>query len=269
MNPILDRLRRGRVLIGMVHLGALPGTPRAEFHPETIAEHAAREALLLEDAGFDAVLIENMHDRPYLRRRVGPEVIAAFARAAFEVRQAISLPIGVQVLAGDNHAALAIAHAAGACFVRAEGFAYASVADEGLLARADAGPLLRFRRAIGATGVAIFADVRKKHAAHAITQDLDLAEEARGHLFCGADGLIVTGPATAVPAAGEDVRRVAEAAGDAPVLVGSGVTPDSFRRIVPPACGAIVGSALKVDGGWMNAMDPARVQAFVTARDRA
>ena len=74
---------------------------------------------------------------------------------------------------------VSIAHATGARFVRAEGFAYAAVADEGLLEEADAGPLLRHRKAIGAEDVAIWSDVRKKHSAHAITGDLVLADHDR------------------------------------------------------------------------------------------
>jgi predicted TIM-barrel enzyme len=83
-------------LIGMVHLAALPGSPHASLRVERIARAAAAEAKVLEDAGFDAVLVENMHDLPYLRRRVGPEVVAAMAACTLCVRAAVSVPVGVR-----------------------------------------------------------------------------------------------------------------------------------------------------------------------------
>ncbi len=150
-------------LIGMVHLAALPGSPHASLRVERIARAAAAEAKVLEDAGFDAVLVENMHDLPYLRRRVGPEVVAAMTACTLCVRAAVSVPVGVQVLAGANAEALSVAHACGGSFIRAEGFQLAAVADEGLLEEADAGPLLRLRRTIGAERVMVAADILKKH----------------------------------------------------------------------------------------------------------
>lgn len=104
-----------------------------------------------------------------------------------EVRHASGLPLGVQILAGANLAAMAVAHACGASFVRVEGFVFAHVADEELI-ESSAGELLRYRRAIGADAVRVFADIKKKHSAHAITADVDLAETARAAEFFQADG---------------------------------------------------------------------------------
>ena len=120
-----------------------------------------------------------------------------------EVRRAVPLPLGVQVLAAANREALAVALACGAAFVRVEGFVFAHVADEGLM-EADAGALLRYRTAIGAEQIRVFADIKKKHSSHAITADVDVAETARAAEFALADGVIVTGAATGQPA---DARR--------------------------------------------------------------
>ena len=86
-----------------------------------------------------------MHDRPYLKGSVGPEIVAAMAVIGAEVRRAVPLPLGVQVLAGANLSAVAVAHACGASFVRVEGFVFAHVADEGVI-ESSAGALLRYRR---------------------------------------------------------------------------------------------------------------------------
>jgi hypothetical protein len=251
-------------LVGMIHVGALPGTPRSRKTVQELALEAQGEAVLLADGGVDAIILENMHDLPYLNRNVGPEIVAAMTRICSAVREAVSVPLGVQILAGANREAVAVAHAAGCQFVRCEGFVFSHVADEGLMAEADAGRLLRYRRMIGAEGVAVIADVKKKHAAHAVTADVDLAETAKAAVFFGADGVVVTGPATAEPTSPEDVAAVAEAV-DQAVFVGSGVTPENVAALAPHADGLIVGSYLKRDGQWENEPDPARVAEMAKA----
>lgn len=265
-RPISAILGRERAIVAMVHLQPLPGSPRASLSPREIARHAAEEARLLAAAGFDAILIENMHDAPYLARAVGPEVTAAFTRAACEVRAAVSIPLGIQVLAGANEAALAVALAAECAFIRAEGFVFAAVADEGLLADASAGPLLRYRRALGeaATKIAVFCDIKKKHTAHAITSDTSLADHAHAAQFFGADGVIVTGNATGVATPISDLSAARKAC-TLPVLAGSGATASSVREVLAVADAVIVGSDLKHAGVWSNELDRSRVDAFVRA----
>jgi uncharacterized protein len=253
---------RPRALIGMIHLEALPGTPSSARSVSAIAAHAVDEARAFHAAGYDGVAIENMHDRPYLKRAVGPEVVSAMTAAALAVRGAVPLPLGIQVLAGANREALAVAHAAGAVFVRVEGFVFAHVADEGLI-EADAGELLRYRRAIGATGVAVFADIKKKHAAHALTADVDLVETARAAELFLADGVVVTGTSTGRETDPGEVAAVADAV-HIPVLVGSGVTPDNVARY-PRAGALIVGSWVKRDGLWSNPLDPSRLETLARA----
>jgi len=250
-----------KALIGMVHVAALPGTPCCSMSVNEIVERAAEEARTLEGAGFDAVIIENMHDRPYLLREVGPEIVSCMTSVGVAIRRAVDIPFGIQILAGANHAALAVAAASGAAFIRAEGFVFAHVADEGLMAKADAAELLRYRKQIGAEHIAIIADIKKKHSSHAITTDIDLTETAQAAHFFGADGVIVTGTSTGKPAQPQDVVRAAKAG--LPVIVGSGLTPDNLADFWKVADGFIVGSALKEDGIWSNPMDASRVRQFI------
>ena len=250
-------------LIGMVHLGPLPGSPRWSGDLVAVLALALRDAEALAQNGCDALLVENMGDLPYLRGSVPPETVAAMALATARVA-ALGLPTGVQILAGANREALGVAVAAGASFIRVEGFAYAHVADEGWI-DACAGPLLRARRALDAS-VAVWADVQKKHAAHAVTGDLSLADLAHGAAFCGADALIVTGSATGRPTSPDDVRA-ARGAG-LPVVVGSGVTPADAPGLAEHAAALIVGTALKEDGDWRRPVDPARVRALRAALNR-
>lgn len=250
--------------IAMVHVGALPGTPRSRRGVADLCREAVAEARLLAKEGVDAIALENMHDVPYLNRAVGPEVVAAMTAVCSAVRGAVDLPLGVQILAGANREAMAVAQAAGLQFVRCEGFVFSHVADEGLMAEADAGPLLRYRKTIGAEAIAVVADVKKKHSAHAITADVDLAETARAAVFCGAEGVIVTGTATGRAASAADVASVAEAV-DEPVFVGSGVTPENAGDYAEFADGFIVGSYLKRGGNWENGPEAKRVRAILKA----
>jgi uncharacterized protein len=257
-----------KALIGMVHVGALPGTPFATKPLSEIESTAVAEARALADSGFDAIIIENMHDRPYVNAPHGPETTASMTRLVSAVRRAVpNLPLGVQVLSFGHREALAVALASDAQFIRVENFAYAHVADEGLLPDAAAGALLRERRRLGADHIKLFCDVKKKHASHAITADISLADEAHGMEFFGADGLIVTGAFTGQPTEPTDVQA-AKAATKLPIWVGSGVTPPQLGTLFQHADALIVGSWIKRAGAWTNPVDPARCVEIVKEAQR-
>lgn len=248
----------------MLHLPPLPGSPAASRGSDLdrLVEQVVAEAEVYRAAGFTGLMIENMHDRPCLKAAVGPETVAAMTAVGRAVRQAIALPLGVQVLAAANREALAVALACGAEFVRVEGFVFAHVADEGLI-ESDAGSLLRYRAAVGADHVRIFADIKKKHSSHALTADIDIAETARAAEFALADGLIVTGAATGRQASPTDVAEAAAAVA-LPVLVGSGVSAENIG-CYPAASGFIVGSAVKRAGDWREPVDAGRARAIADA----
>jgi membrane complex biogenesis BtpA family protein len=250
-------------IVGVIHVGALPGTPRSSHTVSELVSTAKSEARLYRESGVDGVIIENMHDVPYLRGEVGPEIVAAMTAIAGEVKDECGLPAGVQILAGANIEAMAVAHAAGLDFIRAEGYAYAHVADEGVI-QASAAKLLRFRKMIGAERVQVWTDVKKKHAAHAITADVSLAETAETVEFMGADCVIVTGSATGKPPARADVEEAKSHCG-LPVFLGSGIAETNIAEFYDRADGFIIGSSLKVDGLWSNTIDPARVDKVMNA----
>ena len=156
----IQQIKGGKWIIGMVHIDALPGTPLNSLSIQSIINKSIEEALKLQNAGVDAILIENMHDVPYLKRKVGPEIVACMTAVSVEIRKRIQLPIGIQILAGANNEALAVAQAARLDFIRAEGFTFAHVADEGYM-ESCAGELLRYRKMIGAEHILIFTDVQK------------------------------------------------------------------------------------------------------------
>ncbi|MCM3905788.1 MAG: BtpA/SgcQ family protein [Pyrinomonadaceae bacterium] len=248
-------------VIGVIHVGALPGTPNNIQTVTELITSARREAKLYHESGIDGIAIENMHDVPYLRGEVGPEIVAAMTAIALEVKSEVPLPVGIQILAGANIEAMAVAHAAGLDFIRAEGYAYAHVADEGLI-QASAAKLLRYRRMIGAERVQVWADVKKKHSAHAITADVSLGTTAHTVEFMGAVCVIVTGNVTGEPPRPDDVKEARAHCG-LPVILGSGITAENITDFYGEADGFIVGSTFKVDGLWSNTIDPSRVARFM------
>ena len=253
-------------VVGVIHVGALPGTPRSSQTVADIVASARREAKVYRECGVDGLIIENMHDVPYLRCEVGPEIVAAMTAIGGEVKSECALPIGIQILAGANVEAMAVAHAAGLDFIRAEGYAYAHVADEGLI-QASAAKLLRYRRLIGAERVQVWTDVKKKHAAHAITADVSLGETAETVEFMGADCVIVTGSVTGQAPKVADVKE-AKTHCSLPVFLGSGISERNINDFYSEADGFIIGTAFKIDGLWSNTIDPARVTSFMNLFNR-
>ncbi len=252
-----------RALIGMVHLSPLPGSPRWDGSMARAVEAALADARALLDGGMDGLLIENYGDVPFAARRVPPATVAAMAVVVAELRRAApGALLGVNVLKNDARAALAVACAAGAGFIRVNVHAGAVVADQGIV-ETDAYRTLRDRRLLGAD-VRLLADVRGKHAAP--LAPVELEQEARDLVHRGlADGLVVTGRATGEATPLADVKRVRSAVPAVPVLVGSGVTPETVAEALSVADGVIVGTALKRDGDVRNRVDPARVRRLVAA----
>jgi membrane complex biogenesis BtpA family protein len=258
---VKNLLKNKKPIIGMIHVDPLPGTPRFKGSIAEIIAKARAEALTYKEAGIDALAIENMHDVPYLKQKVGPEIVATLAVVGYEVKNATGLPCGIQILAGANIEALGVAQAAGLDFVRVEGFVFAHVADEGII-EGRAGEILRYRRQIGADNVLVLTDIKKKHSSHALTIDVNTTEMARAAEFFLSDGVIVTGVATATEVSLEELKQVKEFV-DIPVLVGSGITLENVEDYLAIADGLIVGSYFKQGGHWRHSVDFNRVKTLM------
>jgi membrane complex biogenesis BtpA family protein len=260
--------RRG-ALVGMLHLRPLPGAPRyrRDEGMTGVLDQALCEARILEDAGFDGVIVENGWDIPFVKPEdVGYETVAALSVVVDRIRQAIDLPVGINCLANAVEASIAVAAGAGGAFVRANQWANAYIANEGFI-EGRAGVIARYRRAIGADHVTVWADVQVKLGSHALTADRSLAEQARDAAWFDADALIVTGSRLADPPAADDLAIVREATG-LPVVVGSGVRADNLRALLDQADAVIIGSSLKEGGVWYGPMDKDSVLDLVRERDR-
>jgi membrane complex biogenesis BtpA family protein len=257
-----------RPLIGVVHLRPLPGSARAPHD----AGEAMREALdaasfdaqALAEGGVDAIIVENFGDVPFHGDRVPAATVAAMSAIARELRRAVRVSLGVNVLRNDVNAALAIAAGCDLDFVRVNVHAGAMLTDQGLL-QGRAAETLAERRRLGAERVLILADVLVKHAQPLAGDRATLLPQLAEDTFRRglADALIVTGAGTGKAAALGDVAAVRQAVPEAPVLVGSGVTDATARAVLDVAQGAIVGTWFKKDGKVDQPVDVERVRRFV------
>lgn len=247
----------------MVHLQPLPGAAGYEGSVDRVMSMGLDEAMTYKEAGFDAIMLENMHDLPFLKGRVEPETTAAMAVIASAIKYETQMPLGLQILAGANLEALGAAVAAGLDFIRVEGYVFAHIGDEGYQ-ESCAAELIRRRWQLKAEHVRIFADIKKKHSSHAITGDISLVETARAAELFKADGVIVTGMHTSDPPLPEDLENVRRSV-DCHVLVGSGVSEENLHLFQPWCDAIIVGSALKLEGRWNRSLDPSKAHKFIEA----
>ncbi|AIY89404.1 BtpA/SgcQ family protein [Geoglobus acetivorans] len=224
------------MIIGVLHLKPLPGSPRYSDFNEVI-EHAVRNAGKLEEGGVSAILVENYGDFPYLRE-VGKETVACMTAVIKEIQKEIHIPVGVNVLRNDAIASCAIAKAAGAEFIRVNQAAFPSAAPEGFLEPA-AGTLARYMRMIDLKA-RVYADVNVKHAVHfaAIEDYLENIERTF------ADAVIVTGKKTGMAPDLAELKKIKEAV-EIPVFAGSGINTSNIARFAEYADGFIVGSYFK------------------------
>ena len=251
-----------KILIGVVHLKPLPGSPRWKGNLEGLLDFAVADARAYEHGGADAVFIENFGDVPFTKASVSAETIAAMTAAGCAIRTAVKLPIGFNVLRNDARAALALCTVCGGDFIRVNVHSGAMLTDQGLI-EGDAYNTLRYREQLRSRAQ-IFADVHVKHAVPLGNQSLE--DSARDTAERGlADALIVSGVGTGQAADMDDVERVRRACPKTKLLLGSGVTVANVKDYLHFADGVIVGSSLKRDGKLANPVDAKRVAALAKA----
>ena len=257
-------------IIGMVHLRPLPGAPGATGGLTSVCEAARRDAERLVAGGVDGLMIENYGDSPFYPDDVPKHTVAAMTRVGTAIRQAVDCPVGVNVLRNDPEAALSVATAIGADYIRVNVHTGLKATDQGLIEGA-AHETVRLREQLG-VDVKILADIDVKHATQ-IGSDQSITAEFfdcvdRGH----ADGVIVSGAATGkrVDTEALDEALAARSAGgfSTPVFVGSGMTVESVDKLLAAAGGAIVGTALKEGGRTTNPVSIERVKRFMNRVER-
>ncbi len=255
----------GKPVIGMVHLGALPGAPLhdAAAGLSGLIEGARADLRALQAAGFDAVMFGNENDRPD-EFKVDMASTATMAMVIGALRSEITVPFGVNVL-WDPMATVALAVATGAHFVR-EIFTGTYASDMGPWTP-NAGEAMRYRDRLGRRDLAMLYNVSAEFA-----DSLDrrsLPDRARSAVFSSIpDAVLVSGAITGEAAAMSDLEAVKKVLPKTPVMANTGVKHETIADVLRIADGCVVGSALKYDGHTWNAIDPERAADFM-ARARA
>jgi hypothetical protein len=248
-------------IIGMVHLLPLPSAPHYSGSIDTIYDRAYEDAHALTQAGVDALIVENFGDEPYMIAEPAPHDLALIADITRDIRRMVNIPLGVNVQFNAWQAEIAIAYVCRAQFVRVEVFVDRVLSAQGVVEPCSA-QITRYRAALGARGVQLWADIQTKYTTNIIPQPLTAS--AKDAASAGADALIVTGAATGSATPLDAVAEVKAVIG-IPVLVGSGTTAENVQASLKIADGAIVGSALKHDSKAHNPVSLERTQAFMRA----
>lgn len=266
-NAVQEIFGINKVLIGMIHCPAFPGSPRYRgADMNVIYDACMRDAEACIEGGLHGLVIENHGDIPFSKPDdIGPETTGFMSVVTDRIASAIGVPLGINVLANAPIPAFAIAMAGGAKFIRVNQWANAYVANEGFM-EGRAAEAMRYRSMLRAEHIKVFADSHVKHGSHAIVADRSIEELTRDLAFFDADGIIATGQRTGNSATMEEIDEIGSAT-HLPLLVGSGVTKDNIVDILGRTNGVIVASSLKYDGVWWNAVDIDRVKAFRKAAE--
>ncbi len=251
------------VVIGMLHLPALPGSPRYAGDLQAIRDAVLRDADTLVSGGVHGLMLENFGDIPFYKSGVAAHTVAHMTAIAWHVRQVTGVPLGINCLRNDGCSALSIAHACGAQFIRVNVLSGARVTDQGVI-EGVAADVMRLRKALDAESIQVLADVDVKHSSP--LGSVELEDEIDDVIDRGlADGLIVSGAGTGKATDTKKVQRVSRAAGKTPVFVGSGVTHQTAGSYLPHVRGLIVGTYFKEKGQVDRPVDPQRVRTLMDA----
>lgn len=265
LSKFLTTFGVSKPVIGMVHLGALPGTPlyNVDRGIDGILSDARADLQALQNAGFDAVMFGNENDRPY-EFDVDRASTASMAFVIGQLQAEITVPFGVNVL-WDPMSTVALAAATGAAFAR-EILTGTYASDMGPWTP-DAGAALRYRNSLGRKDLTMLYNVSAEFA-----DSLDrrsLPDRARSAVFSSIpDAVLVSGQITGEAAAMSDLEAVKAVLPATPVLANTGVKHETIADVMAMADGCVVGSALKVDGDTWNPVDPDRASDFM-AKARA
>lgn len=258
----------GKPIIGVLHVPALPGTPRNTLNLTEIRKWVTRDAEVywakgVSSLGVDALLLENSGDAPFYPERVPAETVAFMTSLACDLRSRFELPLGINVLRSDGESALAIAAASGAEFIRVATYSGARVADQANL-QGQAHRIQRLKHALGSQ-VMVFADVTVRRSASPLGGRAmeDVVEDTIERAL--ADAVVVSGPATDTAPDMAPLQTARIAAKGALIFVGSGAREETIQATLEIVDGAIVGTAFKVDGVVTNPVDPERVRHFMDA----
>ncbi|MEG1525193.1 MAG: BtpA/SgcQ family protein [Clostridia bacterium] len=253
-------LGNSKVVIGMVHLKPLPGSPAYGGSFAEIYESAREDLARLEAGGMTAAIVENFGDIPY-QTNTDDMTVSAMAILIDRLQKESKIPLGINVQYNCTDAEWDLAYLTGCPFIRVEAFVENRLGTHGIT-WASAPALMR-RKGRFPADTLIFADINVKHTFPLVEQPMSFTiHEA---IDAGADALIVTGMKTGSAPSMEDLKEMRALAGDLPVLIGSGINASNLRESMAYADGAIIGSSIKENGKVLSPVDTDRVRELIAA----
>ncbi len=248
-------------LIVVIHLPRL-----LQRDPDYVIDYAVSEAKTVEEAGADAIIVENYGDTPYVRNRLSRLELAVLTAVVREVVKTVSLPVGVNALRNAAVDALAAAYAGNASFIRVNSYCELREAPEGLL-QPIARKLELLRKSLPRR-IEVLADIDVKHS-YPLVNEYDAATRLRECVERGQpDAVIVTGHATGEAPPPGYVAALREAAKPLPILLGSGLSTENIKLYWSLVDGFIVGTSVKKNRTTVNRVDSALLKKLVETKKK-
>ena len=260
MITCFDNLNGRRLVIGLVHLLPMLGTPLYEDgNLEKMTEKALNDVKTLKDNGADGCLIQTVDvfypstdDTDYAR-------VAGLSAVTARCRDLVGpdFIIGAQIMWNCITPSLAVCKAAGADFTRCS----ALVGDtDSMYGRIEANPLkvAEYRKKIEAGNIGMLAEISGYH--HTGVDDLNEVKSlAQMSIRLGANAVEVCDRDAKK---NEDLVKAVKSAGNIPVILGGGTTVENAKERLRYADGALVGTAFE-GGKWGGPIIGEIVKAYV------
>jgi hypothetical protein len=227
-------------IIGSLHFSPLLGYEGFE-NINKILDCALLDLKSFEEGGVNGIILENNYDLPH-KIKVGPETVASMTYLANEIIKKTRLPVGISVLWNDYESALSIAKICNAKFVRVPVFVDSVKTSFGKII-ANPKKVIDFRKKIGAEDILLFTDIHVKHAK--MLKEKSIEQSVNEAIKKGSDGIIITGKWTGNAPNLDDLRKARLAAGNFPILIGSGASKENIKSLLKYANSAIVSTSLK------------------------
>lgn len=254
-------LGKRKVVLGMIHLQPLPGTPfYKEGSFDRTLDTAVQSARALYDGGADGCLVQTV-DRVYsVKDESDPARTAAMGLIVRAIAQVTGeeFQIGVQLMRNALKASLAVAKVAGGTFIRAGALVGRTLTSHGMV-EADPFAVMEYRNKIHAWDIKVIAEVDSMHFKW-FGEAKPTAEVARSAQHVGADAVSVGDPDERKTLA--LIAAVRKAVPGLPILLAGYTNHDNAARLMAAADGAFVGTCLE-RGGWGGQIDVERVKAYV------
>ncbi len=249
------------IVYGVVHLKSLPGSPENYLSLDEIIELAQEDVNNLVFGGVDGIIIENFGDTPFVKDDISKRTLASFTTVVENIEYDREIKVGINVLRNDAIAALSIAEATKADFVRINVLNNVMMfTDQGII-EGKAHEIAEFKNSLNKE-IEIYADVFVKHAVPPEGSKIENHTEELIHR-AGADVVIVTGDGTGHEINIEDLNKVRDIVPQGKLAIGSGVNEENIEDYTGLADILIVGTNFKVDQDVSKRVDQRSVEQLI------